>query len=261
MKHVVMRYMSTRIKDLPYGCPGFGDIVHSTLLTYNYGQAFNEPATLHIAGHQYNRDKPTTWTEVINLFPKDSVHLKWYRYKSDHNQDQGFFDLVRQEHPDAVLHYYEKYPGKIQKVIQPSFFVDEYMKSYPCFKPECPYPEAEKSLLPEKFVTVQVDAGSKKRMLKPHQMNNILNFWITKGYKPIYLGGQASHPLLQKAPMAGYAMSKARAHIGVDSGYMHLAQCFFKPEDIYIYTNRPWDKWEHHLKMFKDNGVNINEYY
>ena len=91
----------------------------------------------------------------------------------------GFFDLVKQEHPDAVLHYYEKYPGKIQKVIQPSFYVDEYMKSYPCLKPECPYPEAEKSLLPEKFVTVQVDAGSKKRMLKPHQMNNILNFWIT----------------------------------------------------------------------------------
>ena len=49
MKHVVMRYMSTRIKDLPYGCPGFGDIVHSALLTYNYGQHFNEEATLHIA--------------------------------------------------------------------------------------------------------------------------------------------------------------------------------------------------------------------
>ena len=58
MKHVVMRYMSTRIKNLPYGCPGFGDIVHSILLTYNYVQHFGEPATLHIASHQYNKDKP-----------------------------------------------------------------------------------------------------------------------------------------------------------------------------------------------------------
>ena len=76
----------------------------------------------------------------------------------------------------------------------------------------------------------------------------------------VTLGGEATNPILKRAPWAGYAMSKARAHIGVDSGYMHLAQCFFKPKDIYIYTNRPWDKWEHHLKMFKDNGVNINEY-
>ena len=152
MKHVVMRYMSTRIKDLPYGCPGFGDIVHSALLTYNYGQHFNEEATLHIASHQYNRDKPITWKEVYELFPKNSIHLKWYKFSSETNQDQEFFDLVRKDNPDAVLHYYEKYPGKIQRVIQPSFFVDEYMKSYPCLKPKCPYPEAEKSLLPEKFI-------------------------------------------------------------------------------------------------------------
>jgi len=61
MKNVVMRFWSTRIPDLQYSCPGFGDIVHSCLLTYLYGQAHGEPATLHIASHQYNRDKPTTW--------------------------------------------------------------------------------------------------------------------------------------------------------------------------------------------------------
>ena len=68
MKHVVMRYMSTRIKNLPYGCPGFGDIVHSCLLTYNYGQHYGKPATLHIAPHQYNKMKPQTWKQVMDLF-------------------------------------------------------------------------------------------------------------------------------------------------------------------------------------------------
>ena len=105
MKHVVMRYMSTRIKDLPYGCPGFGDIVHSALLTYNYGQHFNEEATLHIASHQYNRDKPITWKEVYELFPKNSIHLKWYKFSSETNQYQEFFDLLRKDNPDEYLKY------------------------------------------------------------------------------------------------------------------------------------------------------------
>ena len=260
MKHVVMRYMSTRIKNLPYGCPGFGDIVHSILLTYNYGQHFGEPATLHIASHQYNKDKPQTWNEVIDLFPRDSVYLNFHKYVPEKDHDKHFFDHIQEKHPQAELHYYLKYPGKIQKVLQPSFYVDEYMKSYPCLKPQCPDEELAKNILPEKFVTIQVDAGAKKRMLKPWQLDSIKNHWNNQGYQIVTLGGEATNPILKRAPWAGYAMSKARAHIGVDSGYMHLAQCFFKPKDIYIYTNRPWDKWEHHLKMFKDIGVNINEY-
>tara|TARA_B100000085_G_C18497127_1_gene493850 strand:+ start:357 stop:1142 length:786 start_codon:yes stop_codon:yes gene_type:complete len=260
MKHVVMRYMSTRIKQLPYGCPGFGDIVHSVLLTYNYGSYFGEPATLHIATHQFNKDKPETWKQVLDLFPKGSVKIEYHDFIAEQNQDQLFLDFVMKKYPNAELHYYSKYPGKIQKVLQPSFFVDEYMKTYPCLKPDCPDTSIETSMLPEKFVTIQVDAGSKKRMLKTDQLTAIKNYWKHKGYELVTLGGQANKPLLGRATWAGYAMSKARAHIGVDSGYMHLAQCFLKPQDIYIYTNRPWDKWEHHLKMFKDNGVNINEY-
>ena len=107
MKNVVMRFWSTRIPDLQYSCPGFGDIVHSCLLTYLYGQAHGEPATLHIASHQYNRDKPTTWNEVIKLFPKDTVFLK--PYKTSTMTDQAFLDLVLAEYPNAELHYYQKY--------------------------------------------------------------------------------------------------------------------------------------------------------
>ena len=80
MKHVVMRYMSTRIKQLPYGCPGFGDIVHSVLLTYNYGSYFGEPATLHIATHQFNKDKPETWKQVLDLFPNGSVKIEYHDF-------------------------------------------------------------------------------------------------------------------------------------------------------------------------------------
>jgi hypothetical protein len=256
MKHVVMRYWSTRIPDLVYGCPGFGDIVHSSLLTYLYGQAHSEPATLHITSHQYNRNKPEIWEEVMSLFPKDTIFLKPHDTPSAMS-DLDFLNLVCEQHPNALLHYYKTYPGKLQQVLEPSFFVDEYIKTYPCLS------AVDHSIdlpLPEKFVTAQFDAGSEKRKLSKDQLESIFNKFKKQGYEIVTVGGEASDPLLQTATYAGYAMSRAQYHIGVDSGYMHLAQMYFKPENIYLYTNRSEGKWEHHLKMFRDCECKINAY-
>ncbi|MBG11224.1 MAG: hypothetical protein CMD92_08715 [Gammaproteobacteria bacterium] len=253
MKHIVMRYMSTRLKNFPYGCPGFGDIVHSCLIAYNYGLHHNDSATLHIAPHQYNRDKPQTWKQVIELFPEGSVNLKVHDFSIEN--DKLFLEHVQLTFPDALLHYYEKYPGKLQNVLQPSFFVDKYMKTYPCLSAK-----EQNVKLPSKFVTAQFDPTSKKRKLKTEQLQQLKDNWSKKGYEILFVGGQASDPLLKTAPYVGYAMSKAHAHLGVDSGYMHLAQIYFEPKNIYIYTNRKESQWEHHLKMFRDNGANINEY-
>ena len=74
------------------------------------------------------------------------------------------------------------------------------------------------------------------------------------------MGGEAEDPRLRTAAHAGYAMSRAAYHIGVDSGYMHLAQLYFKPEDIYLYTNKDPGKWLHHLNMARDHGCRINDY-
>ena len=74
------------------------------------------------------------------------------------------------------------------------------------------------------------------------------------------MGGQARDPRLRTATYAGLAMSRAQYHIGVDSGYMHMAQMYFEPSNIYLYTNRPETDWEHHLKMARDHGCRINDY-
>ena len=256
MKHVVQRYWSTRVPNLVYGCPGFGDIVHSSLLTYLYGQAHNEPATLHIASHQYNRNKPEIWDEVLQLFPTGTVFLNPHETPDDMT-DLNFLNLVREQHPYALLHYYKKYPGKLQQVLKPSFFVDEYLKTYPCLSASNP---GDKITLPEKFVTAQFDAGSNKRKLHKDQLVSIFDKFKKQGYEIITVGGEATDPLLRTATYAGYALSRADYHIGVDSGYMHLAHMFLKPENIYLYTNRPEGKWEHHLKMFRDCGCKINVY-
>ena len=257
MKHVVQRYWSTRKPDFMYGCPGFGDIVHSCLLTYLYGQAHGEPATLHIASHQNNRDKPEIWAEVLALFPDHSVSLQVHDTSTGSYTDQDFLDLVRQQHPDAVLHYYEKYPGRLQRVIQPSFFVDDYMANYA----RLPGRAVPESLdLPTRFATCQVDASSKKRLLQPAQLQRIREKFQALGCEIVTVGGQAVDPRLRTATYAGHAMSRAEYHVGVDSGYMHMAQMYLEPKNIYLYTNRPESNWEHHLKMARDHGCKINDY-
>lgn len=257
MKHVVQRYWSTRIPDLMYSCPGFGDIVHSCLLTYLYGQAHGQPATLHIASHQNNRDKPQIWAEVLGLFPDGSVFVECHNTRQGSYTDRDFLHMVQKKYPDALLHYYQKYPGRLQQVIQPSFFVDEYMAKYA----RLPGRSTPQVLdLPEKFATCQVDASSKKRHLSPQQLQSIKAKFQDLGCEIITVGGQAQDPRLRTATYAGHAMSRAQYHIGVDSGYMHMAQMYFESQNIYLYTNRPETDWEHHLKMARDHGCHINDY-
>lgn len=257
MKHVVQRYWSTRISNLMYSCPGFGDIVHSCLLTYLYGQAHAEPATLHIASHQYNRDKPATWAEVISLFPAGTVFLQ--PHKTGTMTDQEFLDLVQSQASNAELHYYKKYPGKLQTPIAPFFWVDDYLvaEKFPCLGATDVNEEIQ---LPDRFATMQIDATSLQRRLTQDQIQQVYRKFADLGCEIVVVGGDAMDPALRKAPGAGYAMSRASYHIGVDSGYMHLAQLYFRPENIYLYTNRDEGKWEHHLKMARDNGCKINEY-
>lgn len=253
MKHIVMRYMSSNRKGMPYGIPGIGDLVHTALITYNYGKFHNQPATMHIGPHQYNRDKPQIWKEIINLFPKNSVHIQVHDFHIEN--DKLFFDHVLQTYPDALLHYYEKYPGKCQQVLQPSFFVDEYLKTFPCL-PANPVDIK----LPNKFVTAQFDTTSNKRKLTPQQLQQVKEVWNNKGYELLLVGGQATTPLLKTLSGAGYAMSKAYAHVGVDSGYLHLAHMYFPANKIYVYCKIPEDRWSHHQRLMRDNGIKINEY-
>ena len=55
-----------------------------------------------------------------------------------------------------------------------------------------------------------------------------------------------------------YAMSKAKHHVGVDSGFFHMSQVYFSPKNIHIYTTRHPKKWSHHMQRARDNGIFIN---
>jgi hypothetical protein len=53
----------------------------------------------------------------------------------------------------------------------------------------------------------------------------------------------------------GYAMAKADGHIGIDSGFLHMANLYHKPEDIHLYTTGGYIS--HHFVRAKARGVKI----
>jgi len=95
-------------------------------------------------------------------------------------------------------------------------------------------------------------------MIKPKQRQAILDKY--KDYEVVTVGGESKDILLRDSlKHIAYAMSKATYHVGVDSGFMHMSQVYFAPENIHIYTLSPKDRWSHHMHRAKDNGIKIND--
>ena len=70
-----MRAFSTVKKNFIYGAPGLGDRVHSVLLSYNYALANDDSVNLHLTKHHWNRNKPESWAEILDLFPDNKVNI------------------------------------------------------------------------------------------------------------------------------------------------------------------------------------------
>ena len=108
--------------------------------------------------------------------------------------------------------------------------------------------------LPEKFITMQWDAGQQRRRCSEDEIQRIVDFYKNLGYEIIGVGGQASNTMLKNdLHKIAYIMSKADLHVGVDSGFMHLAKIVMPSNKIHIYNNeffqyRIANKLKHVLK-------------
>ena len=92
--------------------------------------------------------------------------------------------------------------------------------------------------LPKKFITMQWDAGQQRRRCSEDEIQRIVDFYKDLGYEIIGVGGQASNPILRNdLHKIAYIMSKADLHVGVDSGFMHLAKIVMPSNKIHIYTS------------------------
>ena len=245
-----MRAFSTVKKNFHYGAPGLGDRIHSVLLAYNYGVLENSPVTLHLTKYQWNRHKPQSWPEIIDLFPKGTVEIMTHLdFEPTSNAD--FVKYVRDKGYDAHAQIYGDYPQRFEPV--EGIDLTNCLKHFPQLKADM-----QDIKLPKKFITVQFDSTSKKRMIKPNQRQDILNNY--KDYEIVVVGGESKNVLLRDSlKHIAFAMNNATYHVGVDSGFMHMAQVYFSPENIHIYTTSPKDRWSHHMHRAKDNGIKINE--
>ena len=91
--------------------------------------------------------------------------------------------------------------------------------------------------LPEKFITVQWDAGQLYRKVdrwSDERIPRIEKFYKDLGHDIIRVGGEGDYKNLKDII---YIMSKADYHVGADSGMMHIAKFLLPMDQIHVYIN------------------------
>tara|TARA_B100001057_G_scaffold499550_1_gene610674 strand:- start:1283 stop:1999 length:717 start_codon:yes stop_codon:yes gene_type:complete len=114
--------------------------------------------------------------------------------------------------------------------------------------------------LPKKFITMQWDAGQQRRRCSEDEIQRIVDFYKDLGYDIIGVGGQAGNAMLRNdLHKIAYIMSKADLHVGVDSGFMHLAKIVMPSKKIHIYTSNFTHQFiSRHLQNLLDVGTVLN---
>ena len=252
MKHLVMRAYSTIKKNFFYGAPGLGDRIHHIMLCYNYSLVENTPVTLHLTKYQWNRHKPDSWPEIMSLFPEGKVFIEKHL---DHEpkDNKSFLEFVKNVgYKNAEEQIYDDFPQRFEP--KEGIHCSKYLKLFPNLTAKG---QQDLSLPSNNFITVQFDSTSKNRMMKQKNRQQILAKY--KNYEKIIVGGESTNPLLKNSlAHIAFAMSQAKFHVGVDSGFLHMSQLYFDAEKIHIYTTRDPSKWSHHLRRGYNNGMKIN---
>ena len=229
-----------------------GDRIHHVMLCHNYSVMENTPVTLHLTKYQWNRHKPDSWPEIISLFPEGKIFIEKHL---DHEpkDNESFLEFVKNlGYKNAEEQIYDDFPQRFEP--KKGIHCSRYLKLFPNLSAKV---QQDLNLPNNNFITVQFDSTSKNRMMKQKNRQQILAKY--KNYEKIIVGGESPNPLLKNSlAHIAFAMSKAKFHVGVDSGFLHMSQLYFNPEKIHIYTTRDPSKWSHHLRRGYNNGMKIN---
>ena len=247
MKHIALRSKSIRSGDRPYTCPGLGDRLHSVYLAYQYSLAHDTPVTIHLTDDKWSiandvksDKKIKSWNEILTLYPKDKVFIK--NHPVENLPENEWLKYLHNNGYEAEIYYYKDTKNMHPNETVVALEISQYLK-----KPILLNPIKSIHQLPNKFVTMQWDSTDERRTFSEILTNKIENNYKSQGYEIVYVGGHTS------LADAGYAMSKARYHVGADSGFLHLAQVYKKFEDIHIYSPVGGYK-SHHLWRAINNG-------
>jgi hypothetical protein len=263
--HLATRAGSVR-GHFPFTCPGLGDMLHQCRVGYSYHKYTGKPVTLHITADKYNRDKPEKWAEILGFFSEDELKIEVHNI-STYN-DVKWIEHLESKGLDVKTFYYGTHLGgplekiNIEKIMDKCVDADEFLM-YPELTP---LDLSEVFVLPEKFITLQGVAANPKdsRCINPRDIEKLKEIYSEQGYEIIMLGAGNTDPRLEgpaSLPIIAWIMSKSALHVGIDSGFLHFAELFKKPEQIHLYAKRRPEYFKnllvpsHHIYRSVASGV------
>lgn len=238
MNHLAVRSRSLN-SDRPFTATGLGDRIHAVTCAWAYSQAHG-PVTLHIdqtkmEGGQFG-NKPESWREILDLLSPGHVQICNWQIRP--KTESEWLGLLHDAGIEPKLWRYGDFPGTHDDGL--GIDIVPYIRDIP--RLEAPDLNVE---LPERFATEQWDANGPARR-HPHQ-HEIRAQYRKRGLYLLTVGGEADEPYRTSLAHAAYAMSRAECHVGVDSGFMHLALLYLPRPRIHI----PGEAHSHHLKRLR----------
>jgi len=238
-KHIAVRSKSVRSNNA-YTTPGLGDRAHEVLKAHLYGKAHNCRVVLHLTKDKYGKPhKKTSWNELLTLVPNVDIRV----HQVAGLEEDDWLQYLKEKDIEAEIYYYKEISH-----MKGGFEASQYFKELPCLPPPIVTQK-----LPMKYVTAQFDSTDLGRNSNNRKVTQFLNTFRSQGYEILVVGGDAEKSELRDSiSHIAHAMYHAAAHVGVDSGMMHLAQFYKKWEQIHILTAQ---FNSHHLVRAKNYGA------
>ena len=241
---------STRSTENRYTAQGLGDRIHLLTIAWALSVNRNEFVRLHLSGDKLDPRKRASFKEILNLFPSSNFDLAFHEVIPESNGE--FQSYLRALGINALPFFYQDHPG--WREVKSGIEVSAALRKIPLLR--APAKENE-----SKTITSQWDTTGARRKFTPNEITKILDCYRQDGYEIITVGGEAEKGLYRESLSAvAQLMSKSVLHIGVDSGFLHLAQLFLPAERIHVYS-KPQNFWSHHLFRGIENGMILNENY
>jgi len=210
---------------------------------------------MHISSNAMTAKKRESFEEIINLFPKEKIAITVHSFQG--TDEDEWLNYLSEKGIEANPFYYGDHLGRYEKRV--GIDISGYLRDFP--KLSSRLQSLSEFNLPTKFFTTQWDSTAATRTLSDLAQAGILDKYREHGYHPVVLGGQSAQaPMRDSLAIASLALSKAEFHVGVDSGFMHLAFLFLDFSKIHLYVD-PKGYWAHHLFRAFDNGCIQNYHY
>jgi len=246
--------MSVNSPNVPFTAPGLGDRIHLLTVAWCYSQAKAKPVCLHLTADKYDSKKAASFAEILQLFPSGSIYVQAHEISGINEPE--WITYLKNKGIDARLFSYNDHLGRFET--REDLDISPLLKDIPKLKDSIANTKLD---LSDRYITTQWDSTAQTRTLGKDKIEKILENYQKLGYEIVVVGGQARTPELRNSlATIASVMSGAQLHVGVDSGFMHLALLLLQPSQIHLY-NEPSGYWSHHLLRAQDLGCPINKFY